>query len=149
MKKFTKQLLFAALLMGGMQFYTSCDGCSRTDGNREGTEDAIEANGNTDGSETPADNENSGRTEGTGTSAGPGSGNNSTNEASGSTNTGAANQSLDQAQVTNEIENSDAHKVDSQGNPVRSSGSAGSGMGTGTGSTGNNSKVTSKADQLN
>jgi len=149
MKKIMRQLFIASFLIAGMSFFSSCDGCSRTDGTGEGTEDAVEANGDTDGSEFPADNEDSGSTEGTGTSAGPGSGNNTTNEASGSTNTGAANESLDQAQITNDIEHSDARKVDRQGDPVRSSGSAGSGMGTGTGSTGNNSKVTSKADQLN
>lgn len=142
MKKFTKQLLLAALFIGGMQFYTSCDGCSRTDGNSEGTQDAIEANGNTDGSESPGDNEGSGSTRGTGTD----SGNAADGNRSASNGTG---NNLDQAQVTNEIENSDAQKVDRYGNPVRSSGASGSGQGTGTGSTGNNSKVTSKADQLN
>ena len=142
MKKVTKQLLLAALLIGGMQFYTSCDSCSRTDGNSEGTEDAIEANGDTNGSESPADNENSGSTPGTGTDSGNGAdGNRSASNGNGN--------NLDQAQVTNEIENSDAQKVDRNGNPIRSSGASGSGTGTGTGSTGNNSKVTSKEDQLN
>ena len=142
MKKLTKQLLLAALLVGGMQLYTSCDSCSRTDGSGEGTEDAIEANGDTRGSESPGDNEGSGSTQGTGTDSGNGA------DGNRSASNGTRNE-IDQAQVANEIENSDAKKVDRNGNPISSSGASGSGQGTGTGSTGNNSKVTSREDQLN
>lgn len=58
---------------------------------------------------------------------------------------------LSEAEITNMVENSDAKSgaVDKNGNPIRSSGSAGTGQGTGTGSTGNNSRVTTREAQRN
>jgi hypothetical protein len=156
-----KQLFFTLLLVAGMSLYSSCDSCSRPDPASEGTNDAMDANGDTRGSESPDDNENSGSTEGTGSNSGAThDGNASTSiqattpeTASGKTNQNNAvttntEKKLAEEEITNRVENSNAsNAVDSKGNPIRSSGSSGTGQGTGTGSTGNNSKVTTKADQ--
>lgn len=156
-----KQLFFATLLTAGLSINTSCDSCSRPDGSEQGTKDGEDANGDTRGSEEPADNENSGSTErSTDESGNVTEGNKSTSiEASSSGNTGGKatrsttspatpKKKLSEEEITNQVENSNAsNAVDSKGNPIKSSGASGSGSGTGTGSTGNNSKVTNRADQ--
>jgi hypothetical protein len=152
-----KQLLFALILIVGMNIYSSCDSCShKTDGSSEGTRDGIDANGDTRGSEEPADNENSGSTEGTGSSTVNDGKTTSTTVKATTTrrtsSTSSANNKdtgLSEAEITNQIENSDAKSgtVNKKGNPVVSSGASGSGTGTGTGSTGNNSRVTTREAQ--
>lgn len=159
MKRLTliKQLFAALVLIAAMNIYSSCDRCTRTDGNKEGTRDGIDANGDTRGSEEPADNENSGSTEGTGggtvndgktssTSVKATTGSRTTTTTS---STNSKNNGLSEAEITNMVENSDAKSgtVDKKGNPVVSSGASGSGSGTGTGSTGNNSRVTTREAQ--
>lgn len=139
-----RQYLIAALLIGSMGLYTSCDSCNRVDGNKEGTEDGRDVNGDTRGSESPSDNEDSGSTPGTNTNAGS----SSDNSSASTTTSGTGSRKLTQDEITNQVENSNASKaVDSNGDPIRSSGTSGAGLGTGTGSTGNNSKVTSREDQ--
>ena len=156
MKKLTliKQLFFASTLIAGINIYSSCDGCNRQpDGSSEGTRDGMDANADTRGSEEPADNENSGSTEGTAndgktssTSIKASSGSKTTNTST--TATGTKNSEPTEEEITNQVENSNAsHAYDKNGKPIISSGASGSGMGTGTGSTGNNSKVTTKEDQ--
>lgn len=152
-----KQLLFALILIGGMNIFSSCDSCShKTDGSSEGTRDGMDANGDTRGSEEPADNENSGSTEGTGSGTANDGKTASTSvkatTTSKTTTTSSANNKdneLSEAEIANMVENSDARSgtVDKKGNPVVSSGASGSGTGTGTGSTGNNSRVTTRKAQ--
>lgn len=153
-----KQLFFTLVLIAGMNIYSSCDSCSRQpDGNSEGTRDGMDANGDTRGSEEPADNENSGSTEGTeGGSANDGKTASVAVKATtaGKTNTSASTSTSkstgpSDAEITNLIENSDAksNAVDKNGNPIVNSGASGTGSGTGTGSTGNNSKVTTREAQ--
>lgn len=147
LKNFRKYFV-AALLVGSMGLYASCDSCNRTDGSKEGAEDGRDANSDTRGSETPADNENSGRTPGTNTSGGNSSDNSSASTNNSATNPSSGSRQLSEEEITNQVENSNASNgVDSKGNPVRSGGTSGTGQGTGTGSTGNNSKVTSREDQ--
>lgn len=146
--KYFRKYIVAALLVGSMGLYTSCDSCSRTDGSNEGTEDGRDANGDTRGSETSTDNENSGSTEGTNTNGGNSSDNSSASTNNSGTNSSSGSRQLSEEEITNQVENSNASKaVDSKGNPIRSGGTSGTGQGTGTGSTGNNSKVTSREDQ--
>jgi len=168
MKKSTalKNALFAALLVAGMNVVSSCDSCSRRDegSNSTGTSDGNEANGDIDGSETPADNENSGSTEGTDDSANAGTdGSSSMNVPRSGSATGTSSSSasgsassastpkksgLTEEQITDKVENSSSQATNSKGEPIISGGTAGTGQGTGTGSTGNNSRVTTKKDQL-
>lgn len=148
-----KQLLFTLILIGGMNIFSSCDSCSnKTDGSSDG----IDANGDTRGSEEPADNENSGSTEGTGSGTANDGKTASTSVKATTTRrttpTSSANNKdtgLSEAEITNQIENSDAKSgtIDKKGNPIVSSGASGSGTGTGTGSTGNNSRVTTREAQ--
>jgi len=71
LKSTLRSILIVAVLFGGMNLFSSCDGCSRSSGtNNEGTETGNSANGESRGSEQPADNENSGSTEGTNSSSG-------------------------------------------------------------------------------
>ena len=151
MKKITgiKQLLITTLLLGSMGLFSSCDGCSRTDGTGEGTEDGRDANGDTRGSETSTDNEGSGSTPGTNTKGGNSTDNSSASSGtSGSGSSGTGSRALTEEEITNQVENSNASRaVDANGDPIRSGGTSGTGQGTGTGSTGNNSKVTSREDQ--
>lgn len=66
-----RSLFIATLFTGGMNLFSSCDGCSRSSGtNNEGTETGNSSNGETRGTEKPADNEGSGSTEGTNSGSG-------------------------------------------------------------------------------
>lgn len=163
MKKLTiiKQLLFVTLLIAGMNLYSSCNSCSnRPEGQTEGTRDGMDANGDNSATEGPADNDESGSTEGTGTNSGNASDGNSsaanTRKTSSATltktSTGGASSTnkdqMSQEEIDNMVENSDYKSAkDKNGQPIRNSGDAGSGMGTGTGSTGNNSRVTTREAQ--
>lgn len=165
MKKLTivRQALFTALIVAGMQLYSSCNSCSnRPEGQSEGTRDGMDANGDTRGSEEPADNENSGSTEGTGTDSGNASDGNrqavntgkkssvapARGTATGAGGASANTNQMSQEEIDNMVENSDYKSATNKsGQPVRSSGDAGSGIGTGTGSTGNNSRVTTREAQ--
>ena len=69
-KTILKNAVFAALIVAGLSF-TSCK--DNRGSETEGTQDATEANGDTYGSESSMDNENSGSTEGTDMGAGPAS----------------------------------------------------------------------------
>lgn len=151
-----KQLLFPLILIAGMNIYSSCDSCNRPDSNTEGVRDGMDANGDKRGSEEPADNENSGSTEGTGSGTVNDGKTTSTSvkttTISKTTTTSSENNKdngLSETEITNMVENSDAKSgtVDKKGNPVVSSGASGSGTGTGTGSTGNNSRVTTREAQ--
>ena len=145
-----KQFLMIAMLLGSIGLFSSCDGCSRTDGNSEGTEDGRDANSDARGTESPADNEDSGSTPGTNTTSGNSSDNSSASTYGSVSGSSSDSRQLSEAEITNRIENSNAsNAVDSEGNPIQSGGTSGTGQGTGTGSTGNNSKVTSREDQKN
>jgi hypothetical protein len=148
-----KQSVFASLLLVGLNFYTSCDSCSRNKDkkNTDATTDTIVI-------DSSAYNEDSGSTNETGGASGniDGSSSTSVDAASGKTGTAGTKNAattvpkrkLTEEEITNQVENSNAsNAVDKNGNPIRSGGSAGTGSGTGTGSTGNNSKVTNAKDQ--
>lgn len=99
----------------------------------------------TAGSATQNGAAGSSTTSGSQTGTGAGDGATSGSSSSGSTSSGYSSGYGDS---NDPLENSSSPSVNSKGEPVRSSGSSGSGMGTGTGSTGNNSRVTKKSDQL-
>lgn len=152
-----KQLFFASIAIAGMNLFSSCDGCSR-----KTTETTTVTTETTDTTSTTSDDtgyindDNSGNTSGvndgttssasirTSTPAGS-----KTTTGTSTAATGTKKSGLSEEEITNQIENSDARSgaVDKKGNPIKSSGDAGSGMGTGTGSTGNNSRVTTREAQ--
>ena len=70
-----KRTLLVVIMVSGLTITSSCDSCNRPNGgsNDSGTGAGKEANGDIDGSARPADNEDSGSTEGTNTSSGTGS----------------------------------------------------------------------------
>jgi len=147
-----RTLFLSGLLVAGMNFMSSCDSCSRPDGNSQGTEDGNQTNGDTRGTETSEDNEGSGATPATNDQSGntdnSGASRSSTGSGTGSSGTTGKNTSAAEEQaVTDQIENSSTTPRDKNGRPINSGGTSGSGMGTGTGSTGNNSKVTRPEDQ--
>jgi hypothetical protein len=65
-----RQLFIIGMITGSMAFFSSCDSCSREGSNSQGTQDGNTANGQTDGTQKPGDNQNSGSTEGTNSSSG-------------------------------------------------------------------------------
>jgi hypothetical protein len=165
MKKPTiiKQVFFTAMLVTGMNIFSSCNSCSR-----ESKHNTIDPNGydyavdenldSIDSTDNATINDgNSSSTSIDAVSSSDGSkGKNTTpstsNTKPATTNKPASNNNSDettkQQEITNKIENSDYGRVyDKNGKPMRDSGSAGSGMGTGTGSTGNNSRVTTREAQ--
>lgn len=153
-----KTLALCALTITGLNLFASCDSCDRKDDIDTTTGPAYDEGFITE-SDT-VDNDHAGRTTedaGAGSSvrnSGTGGASNSSNTASGSSqgtssNTGTTNsESTGYGDSNSPIENSSSTSV-KNGKPVKNSGTSGSGMGTGTGSTGNNSKVSSPADQRN
>ena len=155
-----KQLSFASLLIAGMNIYSSCDSCNRktetTEENITDT-DSYESTFEEDTMTTGDINDNSTSSTSISSSGSNKSGKTTkttTTKTTGTTKTGAASGSAvdeeaRQQAITDQIENSDAKSgaVDKKGNPIRSSGDAGTGSGTGTGSTGNNSRVTTREAQ--
>ena len=66
-----RSVLLVSVLMGGLNLFSSCDGCSRSSGtNNEGTETGNSTNGDTRGTEKSGENEDSGSTEGTNSGSG-------------------------------------------------------------------------------
>jgi hypothetical protein len=72
MKNF-KILFIAMIITGSLNLFSSCDSCSREGSNSEGTEAGNRSNGQTDGTQKPGDNKDSGSTEGTNSTSGTGS----------------------------------------------------------------------------
>lgn len=157
-----KQFLFAALLIAGMNIYSSCDSCNRKSENTETNTSDSESYESATEEDTVASGDNTGMMNDGSTSsstinASSGSGGSGkTVTSSKTTNTTKTSTTSDkdknyeakQQAITDRIENSDAKSaVDKNGKPIRSSGDAGTGSGTGTGSTGNNSKVTTREAQ--
>ncbi|TRW25164.1 hypothetical protein FMM05_07605 [Flavobacterium zepuense] len=147
-----KNSLLATALVAGMQIVTSCDGCSRKSDTMTTTEGRVDTV-YIDTCMTPHDTVAMGY-DGTGASgrsiranaatssnAGSSSNNNAT-AASGTAKPKKAG--LTEEEITDKVENSSSQV----GKPVNSGGTSGTGQGTGTGSTGNNSRVTTKKDQL-
>lgn len=72
--KFSLKLFCITLLItGSMNIFSSCDSCSREGSNTQGTDAGNTSNGQTDGTQKPADNQDSGSTEGTNSTSGTGS----------------------------------------------------------------------------
>ena len=65
------RLIFAAIVLSvGINLFSACDSCSREGSNSAGTEAGNTSNGQTDGTQKPGDNQDSGSTEGTNSSSG-------------------------------------------------------------------------------
>ena len=147
-----KNSLLTTALLAGMQMVTSCDGCSRKSETMTTTEGRVDTV-YIDTCMTPHDTVAMGY-DGTGTSGrsiranastSANSGKSSGNATGGSTATsGTKKAGLTEEEITDRVENSSSQI----GKPVNSGGTSGSGQGTGTGTTGNNSRVTTKEDQL-
>ena len=150
-----KNGLLTTALLAGMQVVTSCDGCSRKSETMTTTEGRVDTV-YIDTCMTPHDTVAMGY-DGTGTSGrsiranastSSNSGTSSGNATGGSTATsGTKKAGLTEEEITDRVENSSSQAY-KNGKPVNSGGTSGSGQGTGTGSTGNNSRVTTKEDQL-
>ncbi len=156
MKKPTliKHLLLTLLVIAGTNIFSSCDSCTRKTTETTTTTGTESMDTTSTGDDTGFINDDS---SGNTSRVNDGTASISTSSASRSktatgTSTAAAGtkkSGLSEEEITNRIENSDARSgaVDKNGNPVKSSGDAGTGMGTGTGSTGNNSRVTTREAQ--
>lgn len=155
-----KQMVFATAVIAGMNTFSSCNSCDRkTQTTEESTSVTYEST--TDGDTVSTDETSSSVNDGTTTStsikansSGSGTATTTTKSTTTTTSSSASKNVKDEAArqqaITDRIENSDAGSaVDKNGNPIKSSGDAGSGMGTGTGSTGNNSRVTTREAQRN
>lgn len=173
MKKISFKMLGCSILMAAAVAATSCKDREK---DATDTNSADEINGEIYGKGTPSDAEGqgstmqdttsgtgvetdsnsgsngagttgsrsgaSGSTSGSGSTTGSGSG------SAGSSGTTASRSSTGYGDSNDPLENSSSPAVTRNGQAVQSGGSSGSGMGTGTGSTGNNSRVSKKSDQL-
>jgi len=151
-----KNSMLIAVAATGLHAVTSCESCSRKDeaGNNQtaGTHDTVYI----DTCMSPHDSLMKDGASGTGYVP-MGSRSGSGNAASGATPSGGSNGSgtsaggskstLTQEEIDSRVENSSSQAT-KNGKPINSGGTSGTGSGTGTGSTGNNSRVTTKEDQL-
>jgi len=145
-----KNSVFVALTLTGMNMITSCESCSRKNDRKDGDVAVTHDTVYIDTCMTPNDTIREGADgvyiprgqKSSGTAAGSSNG-----TTAGSAGTGSPKKALTQEEIDNRIENSSSQAY-KDGKPVNSGGSSGSGQGTGTGSTGNNSRVTTKKDQL-
>ncbi|MES2485526.1 MAG: hypothetical protein V4581_06205 [Bacteroidota bacterium] len=142
-----KNSVFVALTLTGMNMISSCESCSRKDNEHDDvtvTHDTVYI----DTCMTPNDTIREGAT---GVYIPRGQKPAATATGTGTPNGGKASstpkKALTQEEIDNRVENSSSQAY-KDGKPVNSGGTSGSGQGTGTGSTGNNSRVTSKKDQL-
>jgi hypothetical protein len=149
-----QKTLLAAIAVTGMNMFSSCESCSRKDDDMQDDDvattrvdtvyidtcmtpnDTLMRDGANGGAYIPR----GGKNNATGTGAGTSTGN-------GTAAQGSGKNTLSEDEITDRVENSSS-KATKNGKPVISGGNAGSGQGTGTGSTGNNSRVTTKEDQL-
>lgn len=148
-----KHTLAAALFIAGMNMVTSCNSCSRKDDGVTTTETKIDTvyidtcmaghdtiagyEGNASGRSIPVGRHKA-------TASRPAKGKTISGKG---TATGSKKTELTEDEITDRVENSSSHAYTKNGKPVNPGGTSGEGQGTGTGSTGNNSRVTTKADQ--
>jgi hypothetical protein len=151
MKKLTiKNCFVAVLATTGAAFTTGCESCSRKTPPGNNTAATMHDTVYIDTCMTPADSLV--REGSTGTYVPYGKGTVGTAAPNGSSAGGKATgntggRQLTQEEIDDRVENSSSQAI-KNGKPVNSGGTSGSGQGTGTGSTGNNSRVTTKEDQL-
>ncbi len=157
MKKLVKHCLLAITAIAAMQMATSCNGCSRKDnGMHDDDAPTTASTHDTVYIDTcMASNDSLMREGSTGNyirvNRAPqhhssGAAGTATTPHHTGTATGHTGTPLTQEEIDDRVENSSSQAY-KNGKPVNSGGTSGTGEGTGTGSTGNNSRVTTKADQ--
>lgn len=154
-----KQFVLTAILIAGINIYSSCDSCNRKDDNTQENTTDTDSYESAEEEDTLTTGDNTGMNDGSTSStsinatSGSGTGKSVSTAGTSKNTTGTStatskDEAAKQQAITDMIENSDAKSaVDKNGKPIRSSGDAGSGTGTGTGSTGNNSRVTTREAQ--
>lgn len=148
-----KNAIFAVAALAGMQLTASCDSCSRKE-DTTSTNNAPVATHDTVYIDTcMAVNDSLMREGATGnyirvnrvSTQGNAAGNGNSSGSKATTGS-TGGKELSQEEIDARVENSSSQAY-KNGRPVSSGGTSGTGQGTGTGSTGNNSRVTTKADQ--
>ncbi|KOS07824.1 hypothetical protein AM493_18515 [Flavobacterium akiainvivens] len=155
MKKLTiKTSITAILAIAGLQMATSCNSCAHKDNPETQTTSATHDTVYIDTCMSP--NDSLIREGASGMYVPVGRGNSTSATGNGGSvggkapaaGTTKAPKQLSQEEIDNRVENSGSSTAYKNGKPANSGGTSGSGQGTGTGSTGNNSRVTTKEDQL-